>query len=551
MWSKLTMGRMLGTRLVAAVALGSGLVNVFSVIGPALPARARLVRDLFPLEFIHLSRFFTLLIGFSLIISSINLYKGKKRAFRLVLLLTLLSIVFHLTKGFDYEEAIVSVGLLVLLLLTRKLFVVKSSSIPDLRAGLVRLSIAFLAALLYGVAGFWFLDTREFGINFTIGDSIHRTLLFLSLVGDPDVVPRTSYARWFVNSMYLMTVTAIAYSLFAVFRPVVYRYRTLPHERKLAENLTVSYGRSALDYFKYWSDKTFFFSSSEKCYVSYKVGAGHAMALGDPIGPEEEIEPTIRLFVEFCQENDWRVAFHQTLPDFLPVYRKLGFRKLKIGDDAIVQLKGFSLEGRKFKKLRHNINQLEKDGYRLLHYPPPVAPETLGRIKDISDDWLRIPGRRERTFTLGHFDPDYVRHTPIYAAVDGQGRMLAFANEIPSFRKGEATIDLMRHRADAPNNIMDYLFTRLFLLKSEEGFESFNMGMAPLAGFEEKEEASLEEHAVHNFIQRLNFLFSYRGLKLYKAKFASTWEPRYLVYRNVLSLPMVARAISEVSEFRS
>jgi phosphatidylglycerol lysyltransferase len=549
MWSKLTMSRILGTRLVAAVALGSGLVNVFSVIGPALPARARIVRDLFPLEFIHLSRFFTLLIGFALIISSINLYKGKKRAFQLVLLLTLLSILFHLTKGLDYEEATVSVVLLVLLLLTSRRFVVKSS-IPDLRAGLVRLTVAFLAAMVYGVAGFWFLDTREFGINFTIGDSIHRTLLFLSLIGDPDVVPRTSYARWFVNSMYLMTGTAIAYSLFAVFRPVVYRFRILPLERKLAENLTSIYGRSALDYFKYWSDKTFFFSSSEKCYISYKVGAGHAMALGDPVGPEEEIEPTIRLFVEFCQENDWRIAFHQTLPDFLPVYRKLGFRKLKIGDDAIVHLKEFSLEGRKFKKLRHNINQLEKDGYRLLHYPPPIAPETLSRIKDISEDWLRIPGRRERTFTLGHFDPDYVRHTPIYAAIDGKDRMLAFANEIPSFRKGEATIDLMRHRADAPNNIMDYLFTRLFLLKKEEGFESFNMGMAPLAGFEEKEEASLEEHAVHNFIQRLNFLFSYRGLKLYKAKFANAWEPRYLVYRNVLSLPMVARAIAEVSEFR-
>ncbi len=549
MWSNMTVGRFLGTRLVALVVLGSGLVNVFSVIGPALPNRAMVVRGLFPLEFIHLSRFSTLLIGFALIISSINIYKGKKRAFQLVFLLGLLSIVFHLTKGLDYEEAIVSGVLLVLLLLTRKRFRVKSS-IPDLRAGLNRLIIAFLAALFYGVAGFWFLDTREFGINFTIGDSIRRTLLFLSLVGDPQVVPRTGYARWFVNSMYLMTGTAIAYSLFAVFRPVVYRYRTVPHERKLAESLTFSYGRSALDYFKYWHDKTFFFSQTEQCYIAYKVGAGYAMALADPVGPEAEIEPTIRMFVDFCQENDWRVAFHQTLPDFLPIYRKLGFRKLKIGDDAIVVLKEFSLEGRKFKKLRHNINQLEKEGFRMLRYPPPLAPEVLARIREVSDGWLQIPGRRERTFTLGSFDHDYVRHTPVYAVVDGSGRMLAFANEIPSFRKGEATIDLMRHRPDAPNNIMDYLFTKLFLLKKEEGFALFDMGMAPLAGFEEREEASLEEHAVHNFIQRLNFLFSYQGLKLYKAKFATQWEPRYLVYKNVLSLPMVARAISEVSEIR-
>jgi phosphatidylglycerol lysyltransferase len=238
------------------------------------------------------------------------------------------------------------------------------------------------------------------------------------------------------------------------------------------------------------------------------------------------------------------------LPDFLPIYRKLGFRKLKIGDDAIVMLAEFSLEGRKFKKLRHNINQLEKEGFRLVRYAPPIPPDILAQVKTVSDGWLQIPGRRERTFTLGYFDPDYIRHTPVYAAVDGQGKMLAFANEIPSFRKGEATIDLMRHRIDAPNNIMDYLFTKLFLAKKDEGFAFFSLGMAPLAGFEEREEASLEEHAVHNFIQRLNFLFSYQGLKLYKAKFATRWEPRYLVYKNVLSLPMVARAIAEVSEIR-
>jgi phosphatidylglycerol lysyltransferase len=549
MWSNVSLGRFLGTRVVAFVVLGSGLVNVFSVIGPALPNRASVVRGLFPLEFIHLSRFSTLLIGFALIISSINIYKGKKRAFQLVFLLTLLSIVFHLTKGLDYEEAIVSGVLLALLLLTRKRFAVRSS-IPDVRAAINRLAVAFMAALLYGIAGFWLLDRREFGIDFTIGDSVHRTLLFLSLVGDPQVVPRTGYARWFVDSMYLMTGTAIIYSLFAVFRPVVYRYRTLPQERKLVESLTRSHGRSSLDYFKYWPDKTFFLSPTQQCYIAFKVGAGHAMVLGDPVGPEAEIEPTIRSFVDFCRENDWRVAFHQTLPDFLPIYRSLGFRKLKIGDDAIVVLSEFSLEGRKFKKLRHNINQLEKEGFRLLHYAPPIGPDILAQVKDVSDGWLQIPGRRERTFTLGCFDPEYVRHTPVYAVVDGQGKMLAFANEIPSFRKGEATIDLMRHRADAPNNAMDYLFTKLFLAKKEEGFAFFSLGMAPLAGFEEREEASLEEHAVHNFIQRLNFLFSYQGLKLYKAKFATRWEPRYLVYRNVLSLPMVARAIAEVSEIR-
>jgi phosphatidylglycerol lysyltransferase len=534
---------------VALVVFGSGLVNVFSVVGRALPARFAVLRSLFPLEFIQLSRLGTLLIGFTLIISSFNIYKRKKRAFQLVFFLTVLSVFFHLTKGLDYQEAALSAALLVVLILTRRNFVVQSS-IPDLRWGLVQLAAALLAALVYGVAGFWFLDAREFGINFTIGDSIRRTLLFLSLVGDPQVVPHTRYAAWFVESMYLITVTAIAYSLFAVFRPVVYIYRTLPHERRVAEKITAQYGRSAIDYFKYWPDKTFFFSPSEQCFIAYKVGAGWAVALGDPVGPENEIEQTIQGFVAFCQQNDWRTAFHQTLPDFLPVYQKLGFRKLKIGDDAIVDLQQFSLEGKQAKKLRHYTNQLEKSGVRFVHYEPPIPPEVLAQAKEVSDSWLQIPGRRERTFTLGLFDPEYVRGTPVYAAIDADGRLLAFANDIPSFRKGEATIDLMRYTSAAPAGIMEYLFVKLLLAKKQGGFTRFNMGMAPMAGFQEREEASMEERAVHNFIQRLNFLFSYEGLRQYKAKFATVWEPRYLVYRNILNLPLLARAIAEVSEIR-
>ncbi|MBP1610337.1 MAG: hypothetical protein H6Q04_2572, partial [Acidobacteria bacterium] len=401
--------------LLAFVVFGSGLVNLYSVAGKPLPERAAVLREIFPLVFIHLSRFVTMLIGFALVVLSINIYKRKKRAFQIGLLLSILSIFFYLMKGLDYEEATLSVALIVILLLSRKNFTV-GSSIPSLGWGFIRLGIAFMAALVYGAIGFWILDTREFGINFTIGESIKQTIAFLSLMGDPEIVPRTRHARWFLDSLNLMTATATAYALFAVFRPVVYRFRTLPHERRRAEEITARHGRSSLDFFKYWPDKTFFFSESQQCYVAFRVGGGYAVVLGDPVGPEAEIEPTIQKFVEYCTNNDWRVAFHQALPDFLPMYQKLGFRKLKIGDDAIVDLPNFSLNGKDAKKLRHAVNQLDKQGIRFTRYDPPISPEVMSLLKQVSDGWLRIPGRRERTFTLGLFDHDYVRSTPVYAA---------------------------------------------------------------------------------------------------------------------------------------
>ncbi len=542
--------RSIGSWIVTLVALGSGLVNILSVMGgPALPERSAAVREVFPLEFIHLSRSLTLLIGFALVISSINIYKRKKRAFHSVLLLAGASILFHLVKGLDYEEALCSLALLIVLVLARNHFTVKSS-IPKIGSGLRRLGVAVLIALGYGIAGFWLLDPKEFGINFTFADSIRRTLLFYSLVGDPDIVPHTRYAHWFLDSLYLTGSATIVYAGFALFRPVIYQFRTLPHERAVAADIVSRQGQSSLDYFKLWPDKSYFFSPSHQSVLAYRVGRSFAVVLADPVGPEQEIEVIVRQFEEFCRENDWRLAFYQTLPNFLPIYSRLGFKKLKIGDDAIVDLTQFTLEGKAMKKLRSKVNQLEKLGIRTVHYTPPISDEILLKVKQVSDDWLQIPGRRERGFTLGMFEPDYVRSTPLFMVIGKDGQILAFVNIVPSYAKGEATVDLMRHRPDAPNGIMDYLFVMLFLFQQEKGFERFNLGMAPMAGFQEKEEASPEERAVHYFFQHLNFLFSYEGLRQYKAKFANFWEPRYAVYRNVFDLPKLAVALGKVSELK-
>jgi phosphatidylglycerol lysyltransferase len=138
---------------VGLVTLGSGMLNLYSVMGPPSPHRRALLREVFPLEFLRLSRFLTLLIGFALVISSIKIYKRKKRAFQIVFLLACLSVLFHLTKGLDYEEALLSLLLAIVLLLTRKSFSVRSSA-PDLRSGLITFAVTAAVALSYGVAGF-------------------------------------------------------------------------------------------------------------------------------------------------------------------------------------------------------------------------------------------------------------------------------------------------------------------------------------------------------------------------------------------------------------
>lgn len=534
--------------LATLLTLGSGIVNFFSVMSPALPERSAILRDIFPIVFLHFSRLASLVIGFSLIISSLNIFKRKRRAFYSVILLSVFSVLFHLTKGLDYEEATLSLVLIGLLWSERKQFTVKSRTI-DLKDTLLRLGFSATVAILYGVIGFWFLDPKEFGIDFSLGDAFQSTLLLYSLVGDPGLQPLTRHAHWFIDSLYTITGAFIFYTVFTVFRPMVYRFRTHPLELAAAKALVEKYGRSSLDYFKYWPDKSFFFSPSQECFLSYRVGGRYALVLGDPVGSEEEIEDTIRRFVDFCRDNDWSPAFHQTLPDFLEIYQSHGFRKLKIGDEAVVDLTEEHLDGlvKRFEKVNRRLERL---GLHTEYYDSPVPDDILFKLKGVSDEWLQIQGHRERGFTLGLFDPDYVRNTPVFVVADGRNIFQAFVNIIPSFHRGGATIDLMRRRENAPGGVMDYLFVKMFLLSREKGFTAFDLGMAPMAGFQEREEATAEERAIHFFFQRLNFLFSYRGLRSYKAKFASRWEPRYLVFRNTLDLPGLAAALNTVSTIR-
>jgi phosphatidylglycerol lysyltransferase len=244
------------------------------------------------------------------------------------------------------------------------------------------------------------------------------------------------------------------------------------------------------------------------------------------------------------------MVLYQTLPVYLTVYEQLGFKRLKIGDDAIVDLRTFSLEGSSRKSLRTGLKKVEASGVRYEYYDAPIGDSLIDELQAISDEWLQLPGRRERYFSLGHFDRDYVRGTPVSLARNADGRAIAFVNMLVSERRREATGDLMRRCTAAPNGVMDYLFLQTFLLYQQRGIDRFSMGMAPMSGFAPSESASPEERGVHAFFQHLGFLFSYRGLKAYKAKFATSWEPRYVIFRHVLDLPRVGVALLRLSSAR-
>ena len=310
------------------------------------------------------------------------------------------------------------------------------------------------------------------------------------------------------------------------------RVRAGTRDRAPAEAIVSQYGRTPLDFFKLWPDKSYYFSSSGQSVIAYRVACSVAVSLGDPVGPVDELEPLIQSFLRSCADHGRSAAFHQVLPDFLPVYRRQGLYVLKVGEEALVDLERFATRTIRRPDFRKPRQRLGSQGYRVTREPGPHSESLLDEAEEVSREWLSLPGRRERSFALGRFDRGYLAGHPLVVVRDPADRLVAFANQVPGIQSGVATVDLMRHRRETPNGLMDYLFSELMLLVHGEGYRWFSLGLAPLAGVPAKPGASLAERAVHEVYEHSTTLFSFKGLRSYKAKFEPEWEERFLVYQN-------------------
>jgi phosphatidylglycerol lysyltransferase len=516
-------------RLVSMAVFVNGLLEVLTVLLGRVPD-GDVPPEFLPFGLYYWNRSLSLAFGLALIYLSLNLLRRKRVAWWLAVAGSVAAAVLPPTAGSFLLSALVPATTAALLLVFGREFRVRSEPRSVARGAALAL-FALAAAVAYGTAGFWLAPSRDFDANFALVDAFLLSLKEYVLFGATSVTPRTPQAAWFLDSLNVASIVAAGFAAFSLFRPLDYRLRTLPRERHAAEEVLKEHAASSLDYFKLWPDKSYFFSGSGSSFVAFGVASGRAISLGDPVGPEEELWDLVAHFVRFCRDNGWTAAFFEASPKLLPAYRKVGLRKIKIGEEAIVELERFASETAGRKGFRYTRRRFaEREGCSFSRHLPPHPKGLLEEVEEVSREWLSLPGRRERGFTLGAFDRRYVNETPLAVVRDAGGCLLAFANEVPSYRGGEATIDMMRHRRDAPNGTMDFLLLELMLALAEEGCRTFDLGLAPLSGVGDHPEAPVEERALGLITGQLNRFFSYKGLSDYKAKFGPRWEDRFLVY---------------------
>jgi phosphatidylglycerol lysyltransferase len=532
-------------RVIPALLIFSlGIINIVSVLTPAISDRVQHLQNFLPVDALTASNYFVFIAGVFLLLTATFLLKGLRNAWWIALFLSMISAIGHLTKAIDYEEASVALVVFIILLVSRKEYYIKGN--PRLHFVGIRTSLlSILAVLIYGTIGFYFLDKKHFDIDFNLLQSIRYTFLNFLLVGSTDLVPNNAFARDFLLSINASGLLSLSFFFYTIIRPYIFKKDSDPEGLQNACILVEKYGCSGLDYFKTYRDKMVYIPADLNAFIAYRVSGNFAVALESPVAESpEKMKECIILFDRYCYENGLKSLYYRVPEENLQLFKETGKKCLFIGQEGIVDLNTFSLEGGTRKALRNSVNKVAEKGYKASILTPPVKDGLLQKLKAVSDNWLHITERKEIVFSQGMFIWEELKQQTLITVENAEEKMVGFLNIIPDYADREGTYDLIRKTDDAPGGVIDFMLIELFKYLKARNIQFVNLGFAPLSGNEVPH--NLTERSMNFAYNKIQSFSHYKGLRDYKEKFSPVWTNKYLIYDQDFDLLQAPVVLSKV-----
>jgi phosphatidylglycerol lysyltransferase len=509
----------LSPSLLAVAVFATGSLLLFSGATPVVGWRLHLLRDLVPLPILEASHFVASVAGMGLLLLAYALYRRLSAAWGLTLLLLGTAVLASLLKGLDYNGALIASISLASLLPARERFYRQSSLLEEAWSPgwVVAVAVVLGASIWLGFFAYRHVEYSD------------RLWWQFEFRGN---APR------FLRASVGAAALALALALTRLLRPAR-GSRSAPDEAALSRaREVIAAGPSSEANLALLGDKQLLFSERGQGFLMYAVQGRSWIVMGDPVGEESEVAELAWRFLELCDRHGGWPVFYQVGKRYLSLFLEQGLTLLKLGERARVPLPDFTLEGKARTSLRRWKNSCERAGCSVTLLPPGASDTHLADLNRISDQWLAARQTREKRFSLGRFDADYLRRFPI-ALVRQDSRAVAFATLWTTDTHDELTVDLMRYSPDAPPNVMTYLFVQLMLWGRDQGYQWFNLGMAPLSGLGDRTLAPWW-HRLGGFVFRHGETFyHFKGLREYKSRFDPVWEPRYLASPGGLALPFI------------
>jgi lysyl-tRNA synthetase class 2 len=487
-------------RLAAFAAAVVGAVNVASALTPTIRWRGHLLLAYEPVEAMRLFHALALPAGAALLLVAPYLLRRRRRAWQVAIWLMVALGAFDLLKGLDVEETAITWTAAAVLIAAGSSFNVRHDPVT-LRSALWRAPLLAAAGVSVAVLAAW--------------------------ASQPDGVHLTAVA----------TLLAVAY---VIFRPLA-APRTLPGPaaRAAATDLVRTHGHDTLSFFKLRSDKHYFFASEQRAFVGYRIENGVLLCSGDPVGDESAFAELLEELRAFAEVRGLKLGVVGASERMCPLYEALGLRTLYLGDEAIVELDRFSLEGRPIRKVRQSVTRLAKAGYEAeLHELAALDPATVEQLEAVAERGRQ--GAPERGFSMA-LDALRGEDTVVVLARDEQGTIRGLLHFVPCYGRPAMSLSFMRRDPDTPNGLMEFMVVRATEFLRERGVEELSLNFAAFAKWMHSPQKR-SERALAKLVALGNPFFQIESLYRFNAKFFPRWEARYLVYEGLFGLPRTSIA---------
>ncbi|MGZ6826849.1 MAG: phosphatidylglycerol lysyltransferase domain-containing protein, partial [Mycobacteriales bacterium] len=344
----------------------TGLIDLLSALTPANRARLQALRGVVPGGIRNASTALTVVVGVLLVLVARGLRRRKARAWRVTVGLLTGSVLLHVLKGLDVEEALVALALLVALVALRDEFYAQGDPRTRWRAVGAFLGLAatgyVLGMALIGIRASDLAQPWSFTAS---SEHVLKGLFGLRGPLHWQVDRRGQKADDLVAdvllSLGLLTAVGTAY---LVLRPAEPAARLTPEDESRMRELLEAHGRrDSLGYFALRRDKSVIWSPSGKACVAYRVVSGVMLASGDPLGDPEAWPGAVEAFLATADLHAWTPAVMGCSEAAGTAWARAGLTALEIGDEAVVTVDGFTLEGRAMRGVRQAVNRVERAGY--------------------------------------------------------------------------------------------------------------------------------------------------------------------------------------------
>ena len=527
--------------LAAFAAALVGLVNVASALTPDIRWRGRLLLDVEPVEAVRLFHAFALPAGAALLLVSPYLLKRRRRAWQTAVWLMLALGLLDLLKGLDVEETVLTWATAAMLFASATEFRVEHNAIT-LRSSVWR--VPALGAFGLSLAAFaaWVSQGHP-----SFSAVVRETGDLLAWQSGPlrfehHAIGHHAFA-WVPLGVHLLELGTLLAMAYVIFRPLAAPAALPgPAARRAAAQLVRTHGSDTLSFFKLRADKHYFFSSDRSAFVGYRVENGVLLLSGDPVGPDDALPGLLADLKDFAEARGLKLAAVGASQRLLPLWEQLGLRTMYLGDEAIIEVGEFSLEGRPIRKVRQSVSRLRTAGYSAeLHRVSALAPAVAAEAEAVLERGREGAPERGFSMAMDSLHGDHGEDTLVVLARDEQRAVRGVLHFVPCFGRSAMSLSFMRRDPSTPNGLTEFMVVSAVELLRERGVDEMSLNFAAFARWIHSPERRAER-ALGRLIALGNRFFQIESLYRFNAKFFPRWQPRYLVYQGALGLPRASLA---------